>query len=61
MYKDKKENIQEKIAEKKQDFQDRKQQLTEKKNNLMSDLKMKDKDGKSSSTTTAASSVTHDK
>ena len=40
MYKDKKENIQEKIAEKKQDFQDRKQQLTEKKNNLMSDLKM---------------------
>uniref|UniRef100_A0A182KF59 DUF1279 domain-containing protein n=1 Tax=Anopheles christyi TaxID=43041 RepID=A0A182KF59_9DIPT len=60
MYKDKKENIQEKIAEKKQDFQDRKQQLTDKKNNLMSDLSIKDKDGKSASTT-AASSVTHDK
>uniref|UniRef100_A0A2M3ZBT0 DUF1279 domain-containing protein n=1 Tax=Anopheles braziliensis TaxID=58242 RepID=A0A2M3ZBT0_9DIPT len=41
MYKDKKENIQEKIAEKKQDFQDRKQQLTDKKNTLLSDLKSK--------------------
>ncbi|XP_049529297.1 uncharacterized protein C18orf19 homolog A [Anopheles darlingi] len=41
MYKDKKENIQEKIAEKKQDFQDRKQQLTDKKNTLLSDLKTK--------------------
>uniref|UniRef100_A0A182PN10 DUF1279 domain-containing protein n=1 Tax=Anopheles epiroticus TaxID=199890 RepID=A0A182PN10_9DIPT len=58
MYKDKKENIQEKIAEKKQDFQDRKQQLTEKKNSLMSDLK--DKNSKSATTSTA-SSVTHDK
>ncbi|XP_058056014.1 uncharacterized protein C18orf19 homolog A [Anopheles bellator] len=51
MYKDKKENIQEKIAETKQDFQDRKQQLTEKKNNLMSDLKTK-KDAKSTSNVT---------
>ncbi|XP_035904383.1 uncharacterized protein C18orf19 homolog A [Anopheles stephensi] len=62
MYKDKKENIQEKIAEKKQDFKDRKQQLTEKKNNLMSDLKMKDKDSKAdATTTTATSSVTENK
>ncbi|XP_050070705.1 uncharacterized protein C18orf19 homolog A [Anopheles maculipalpis] len=60
MYKDKKENIQEKIAEKKQDFKDRKQQLTEKKNNLMSDLKIKDKDSKSDATT-ATSSVTDNK
>ncbi|XP_052865812.1 uncharacterized protein C18orf19 homolog A [Anopheles cruzii] len=51
MYKDKKEDIQEKIAEKKQDFQDRKQQLTEKKNNLMSDLKTK-KDDKTTSNVT---------
>lgn len=60
MYKDKKENIQEKIAEKKQDFKDRKQQLTEKKNNLMSDLKMKEGEGKSTAPP-GASSVTGSK
>ncbi|XP_058812461.1 uncharacterized protein C18orf19 homolog A [Topomyia yanbarensis] len=38
MYKDKKENLQERIAEKKQDFQERKQQLEERKKNLMDDL-----------------------
>uniref|UniRef100_A0A182VS91 DUF1279 domain-containing protein n=1 Tax=Anopheles minimus TaxID=112268 RepID=A0A182VS91_9DIPT len=54
MYKDKKENIQEKIAEKKQDFQDRKQQLTEKKNTLMSDLQIKDKESKAAATTTSS-------
>ncbi|XP_049287537.1 uncharacterized protein C18orf19 homolog A [Anopheles funestus] len=61
MYKDKKESIQEKIAEKKQDFKDRKQQLTEKKNNLMSDLKIQDKDTKSATTTATTSSVTDNK
>ncbi|XP_052888625.1 uncharacterized protein C18orf19 homolog A [Anopheles moucheti] len=62
MYKDKKENIQDKIAEKKQDFKDRKQLLTEKKNNLMSDLNIKDKDGKAAATTaTTTSSVTDNK
>uniref|UniRef100_A0A182QBP3 DUF1279 domain-containing protein n=1 Tax=Anopheles farauti TaxID=69004 RepID=A0A182QBP3_9DIPT len=60
MYKDKKENIQEKIAEKKQDFKDRKQQLTEKKNTLMSDLKMKDGEGKSTAPP-GTSSVTDSK
>uniref|UniRef100_A0A182NKY5 DUF1279 domain-containing protein n=1 Tax=Anopheles dirus TaxID=7168 RepID=A0A182NKY5_9DIPT len=60
MYKDKKENIQEKIAEKKQDFKDRKQQLTEKKNNLMSDLKIKEGDGKSAAPP-GTSSVTDNK
>ncbi|XP_053670709.1 uncharacterized protein C18orf19 homolog A, partial [Anopheles nili] len=58
MYKDKKENIQEKIAEKKQDFKDRKQQLTDKKNTLMNDLKA-DKTSKPAST--ATSSVTENK
>ncbi|XP_053658969.1 uncharacterized protein C18orf19 homolog A [Anopheles marshallii] len=61
MYKDKKENIQEKIAEKKQDFKDRTQQLTEKKNNLMSDLNIKDKDGKGTATTATTSSVSDNK
>ncbi|XP_055524793.1 uncharacterized protein C18orf19 homolog A [Wyeomyia smithii] len=37
MYKDQKENLQERIAEKKQDFQDRKQQLEERKKSLMDD------------------------
>uniref|UniRef100_A0A182M783 DUF1279 domain-containing protein n=1 Tax=Anopheles culicifacies TaxID=139723 RepID=A0A182M783_9DIPT len=60
MYKDKKENIQEKIAEKKQDFQDRKQQLTEKKNTLMSDLKIKDKNSKTASTTAATTGSVSD-
>lgn len=54
MYKDKKENIQEKIAEKKQDFKDRKQQLTDKKNTLMNDLK-------ADKTSKPASSVTENK
>ncbi|XP_053698193.1 uncharacterized protein C18orf19 homolog A [Sabethes cyaneus] len=35
MYKDKRENLQERIAEKKQDFQERKQQLEEHKKSLM--------------------------
>ncbi|XP_058451898.1 uncharacterized protein C18orf19 homolog A [Malaya genurostris] len=38
MYKDKKENLQERIAEKKQDFQERKQQLEERKKNLFDDF-----------------------